>query len=415
MTKIKEVIARQILDSRGNPTVEVEVTTALGIGRAMVPSGASTGTHEAVELRDKKKAFHGKGVSKAISHVRSLGTKLKGKTFTQESLDLYLCNQDGTVNKRKLGANALLGISIAFAKSHSSRVFQTIGLQYRHKPTQLPLPCFNLINGGKHAGTALQIQEYHLNPTGAKTYSQAVQIGSEVYQELKKILKKTYGGQATNVGDEGGFAPPMKKYTEPFDMILKAADECGYAKKISLGIDAAASEFYTNGRYTLEKKKLTCGKLLDIWSDTLDHYPLKNIEDPFHEEAYEDFAELKYIAGKRSQIMGDDLTVTNPARIQRAIDLDSCNALLLKVNQIGTLTEALQAAKLAKAAGWNIMVSHRSGDTVDPFIADLAVGIGAEQIKSGAPCRGERVEKYNQLLRIEEHLGKKATFRGKMP
>lgn len=416
--KVLKIKARQILDSRGNPTVETEITTKKGISRASVPSGASTGVHEALELRDGGKKFLGKGVSKAVDNVNKIiSKKIIGKSFGQEELDRFMLKLDGTYNKEKLGANAILSVSMAFCKATALEkgipLYKHIADLFGNKKPILPVPAFNIINGGMHAGNQLDIQEYMLLPTGAKNFSEALQIGSEIYHELKKLLVKDFGKNAGNVGDEGGFAPPMSCYEEPYDYIMDAVNELGYFKKIKLGMDAAASSFYRNGKYYLEGQELKTGDLIDKYIELSNAYPVISIEDPFVEDDFEAFANInKKIKGV--QIVGDDLLCTNPQRIQKAIVMDSCSALLLKVNQIGSITEAMDAAKLAMNNKWNVMVSHRSGETTDDFIADLVVGLGNGQIKSGAPCRGERLAKYNQLLRIEEELGKKAKYAGKL-
>ncbi|MBW3004789.1 phosphopyruvate hydratase [Candidatus Woesearchaeota archaeon] len=418
MLKILKVKSREILDSRGNPTVETEIYTRSGVSRASVPSGASTGVHEAVELRDGGKRYLGLGVSKAVKNVNTaIAKKIVGKTFDQEKIDKLMIKLDGTYNKEKLGANAILSVSMAFCKAyaleHNIPLYKHIADLAGNKKLLLPIPAFNIINGGKHAGNQLDIQEYMLLPTGAKSFKEALQIGSEVYHELKKLLAKDYGRAATNVGDEGGFAPPMSCYEDPFDYIMDAVEKLGYYKKVKLGIDAAATSFYRGNKYYLEGQEMQTNDLIETYLETANAYPIVSIEDPFVEDDFEAFAKLtKKIKGV--QIVGDDLLCTNQQRIQKAIIMDSCNALLLKVNQIGTITEALDAAKLALNNDWNVMVSHRSGETTDSFIADLAVGLGNGQIKSGAPCRGERLAKYNQLLRIEEELGKKAKYGGKI-
>ncbi|MBW2973057.1 phosphopyruvate hydratase [Candidatus Woesearchaeota archaeon] len=418
MLKILKIKSREILDSRGNPTVETEIHTKKGISKASVPSGASTGIHEAVELRDGGKRYLGMGVSKAVKNVNTtIAKKMVGKSFNQESADKLMIKLDGTANKSKLGANAILSVSMALCKASALEkripLYKHIAELFNNKKLILPIPAFNIINGGQHAGNQLEIQEYMLLPTKAKSFKEAMQIGSEVYHELKKLLAKEYGKIATNVGDEGGFAPPMTCYEEPLDYIMDAVEELGYFKKIKLGIDAAATSFYRNGKYYLEGSELSSNELIDVYIEMANAYPIVSIEDPFVEDDFEYFAKLnKKIKGV--QVVGDDLLCTNPQRIQKAIIMDSCNALLLKINQIGTITEALDAADIVMKQKWNVMVSHRSGETDDSFIADLAVGLGNGQIKSGAPCRGERLAKYNQLLRIEEELGKKAKYGGRI-
>jgi enolase len=418
MVKILAVRSRQILDSRGNPTVETELVTRRGISRASVPSGASTGVHEAVELRDKKSAFLGKGVMKAVNNVQSLTRSLVKKNWDQDSFDQYLLKRDGTANKRKLGANAILSLSMAFCKAQAKEknkpLYAHIGTLFGHKKFTLPIPSFNVINGGKHAGNQLDIQEYMVLPVKAKSYSEAYRIGSETYHILSDLLKKDFGSGAVNVGDEGGFAPPMTCYVEPFDYIIRAVEEAGYLRKVKFGIDAAASEFYKKGKYHLEGAKLNKDQLLEKYVDMVQSYPVASIEDPFDQDDFAQFAKLKNALGRGTQVVGDDLLCTNVTRINQALASDAANCLLLKVNQIGTITEALDAARLVKENAWNIMVSHRSGETTDSFISDLAVGIGSDQMKSGAPCRGERLAKYNQLLRIEESLGKKARYGGSL-
>lgn len=413
MVRILDIRSRQILDSRGNPTVETEILTSAGWSRAAVPSGASTGKYEAVELRDNKPAYLGQGVRNALKNVKSLKKTLVGTEWTLPALDRHLIKSDGTKNKSKLGANALLSVSMAFAKAQALEakipLWQSIQQEHKSHKVSLPVPAMNIINGGKHAGNALSIQEYQILPQRAKSFSEAVKIGSEVYHILKKLLQQDYGKIATNIGDEGGFAPPMTCHTEPFDYILRAVEEAGYVKEVDFGIDAAATEFYANKQYKLEDKPLSAGELLDAYKNLVKTYPLRSIEDPFHENDFAGFANIRKKL-PRTQIVGDDLLVTNPTRIKRAIKGKSANCLLLKVNQIGTITESLTAARLAQTAKWGIQVSHRSGETSDTFIADLAVGINAGQIKSGAPARGERVAKYNQLMRIEEELGRGARY-----
>jgi enolase len=420
MSTIKQIAAREILDSRGTPTVECEISSAKNTVRAAVPSGASTGIHEAVELRDGGKRYFGKGVLKAVKNVNTvIAKKLIGKNpANQEAIDTALIELDGTPDKCKLGANAILAASLASArlaaKDNNIPLYQHIASLFENKKCVLPVPAFNLINGGKHAGNKLDFQEYMLLPVGAKSFAEAVQIGSEVYHELKRLLEKDFGKSATNVGDEGGFAPPLTCIEEPLDYLSDAVQNLGYAKKTAFGIDAAASTFHRHQKYCVEGEELSMVDLLEKYIELAGAYPLVSLEDPFHEDDFEGFAKITRQLGKRVQIVGDDLLCTNPDRISTALVHGSCNALLLKVNQIGTLSEALTAARLALDQGWNVMVSHRSGETNDCFIADLAVGLGTGQIKAGAPCRGERLAKYNQLLRIEEELGKKAVYAGRI-
>ncbi|NQV08827.1 phosphopyruvate hydratase, partial [Candidatus Woesearchaeota archaeon] len=318
--------------------------------------------------------------------------------------------------KSKLGANSILSVSMAVCKAstmHKSVTLYKRISELSKSKIRIPVPCFNIINGGVHAGNKLEVQEFMIMPVGAKTFKQAMQIGSEVYWELKKIISKKYGKNSVNVGDEGGFAPPLKNSREALDLIMSALKKTGYLKKTSIGMDCAASEFYKKGKYKIDGKSLTREKLLDYYVQLVKKYPIISIEDPFAEDDFKGFSLITKKLGKKIQIVGDDLLVTNIKRIEKAVKEKACNSLLLKVNQIGTLTEALDAAKLAKKNKWSVMVSHRSGETEDSFIADLAVGIGAGQIKSGAPCRSERLAKYNQLLRIEEELGKRAKYAGK--
>ena len=417
MAKIKKIHAREIYDSRGNPTVEVDVFTEKFMARAEVPSGASTGTHEALELRDGGKRLLGQGVKKAVKNVNTiLNRKLKGLDVTkQEKIDELMIDIDGTKNKAKLGANAILGVSMAVTRAGALALgiplYKHIAQLAETKKLTLPIPCMNVINGGKHAGNELDFQEFMLIPVGAKSFSEALQIGSEVYHILKEDIKKRHGLNAVNVGDEGGFAPPVATGEEGFNLLTEAVADAGYKKKVKFGMDAAASEFYHDGYYYFEKKKITSNKMLEVYEDLVKNYPIISIEDPFDQEDFEAFRELTAKLKGKTQIVGDDLTVTNPERVRKAIRTSACNCLLLKVNQIGSVTEALEAAKLAFSQDWNVMVSHRSGETRDDFIADLVVGLSTGQIKAGAPCRAERLAKYNQLLRIEEELGKKAVLK----
>ncbi len=416
MSKILAVKARQVLDSRGNPTVECDIKTNDGVFRASVPSGASTGANEALELRDNKKEFLGHGVMRAVNNINLiLAKKLKGRNPTaQAEIDNLMLKIDDTENKSKLGANAILAVSMALARAGAAAkdipLYEYIARLHGTKKITMPVPAFNIINGGKHAGNKIDIQEYMILPTGAKSFAEALRMGSEIYHTLKKNLENHFGKTAINVGDEGGFAPPLTCIEEPFDYITDAIIKLGYWKKVKLGIDAASTTFWKHGTYYLEGQEYTPQKLADKYAELVDGYPLVSIEDPFYEEDFENFARLNRKLAN-TQIVGDDLLVTNPKRVKKAIAMKSCSCLLLKINQIGTITEALEAARMAKNAGWNIMVSHRSGETEDSFIADLAVGIAAGQIKSGAPCRGERLAKYNQLLRIEEETG--APYAGK--
>ncbi|MHA2296129.1 MAG: phosphopyruvate hydratase [Candidatus Hodarchaeales archaeon] len=418
---IESLKAREILDSRGNPTIEVDLylDTTKKPFRAMVPSGASTGVHEALELRDGDKSrFLGKGVLKAINNVmETIAPAVKGMNpAEQETIDKTMLELDGTPNKSKLGANAILAVSMATCKAGA--VVKDIPL-YQHVANLagvdklvLPVPSLNVINGGSHAGNALDIQEYMILPVGAPSFREAMRMGAEVYQLLKNIIKGKYGKDAINVGDEGGFAPPLSKMTEPIDLVLEAIEEAGYQDKFKVGLDAAASEFFKDGKYSIEGKLLDGGELVDIYKDVVSSYPLISLEDPFDEDDFENHAQLTAIIGKDTQIVGDDLLVTNRKRIEMAIEKKAVNALLLKVNQIGSVTESIDSCKLSQSSDWGVMVSHRSGETEDSFIADLVVGLKTGQIKTGAPCRSERLAKYNQLMRIDEELGSKATYAG---
>ncbi|KAI3634552.1 hypothetical protein MIR68_007463 [Amoeboaphelidium protococcarum] len=434
-SSIKKVHARQIFDSRGNPTVEVEVTTEKGCFRAAVPSGASTGVHEALEMRDGDKSkYMGKGVSKAVENVNQvIAPQLIQANLNpaeQGKIDEFLLKLDGTANKSKLGANAILGVSLAVAKAGAAQkgvpLFAHLhDLAYPNNPSPakyvLPVPAFNVINGGSHAGNKLAMQEFMILPTGASSFTEAMKIGSEVYHNLKSIIKSKYGLDATNVGDEGGFAPNIQDNIEGLDLLVAAIDKAGYKGKVKIAMDVAASEFFkeeAGKKYDLDFKnpqsdqsKLLDGKqMADLYQKFIKDYHVVSIEDPFDQDDWESWT---YLTGKTDiQIVGDDLTVTNPTRIKTAIEKKACNGLLLKVNQIGSVTESIRAALDAKQGGWGVMVSHRSGETEDTFIADLVVGLGVGQIKTGAPCRSERLAKYNQLLRIEEELGSRAVYAG---
>ncbi|RKP06100.1 enolase [Thamnocephalis sphaerospora] len=428
---ISRVHARQIFDSRGNPTVEVEVTTERGVFRAAVPSGASTGVHEALELRDEIKAdYLGKGVLRAVKNVREtiapalIQANLNVKD--QQAVDEFLINLDKTPNKGNLGANAILGVSLAVAKAGAAEAGVPL---YRHiaqlagrteDQLVLPVPSFNVINGGSHAGNKLAMQEFMILPTGAASFTEAMKIGSEVYHALKSVIKTKYGQDATNVGDEGGFAPNIQDNREGLELLTQAIAKAGYTDKIKIAMDVAASEFYKAGQYDLDFKNaasepsawISGEELGDLYSSFVAEYPIVSIEDPFDQDDWAAWTKLTEKIGSKVQIVGDDLTVTNPLRIQDAIEKKACNGLLLKVNQIGTVTESIKAANMAREDGWGVMVSHRSGETEDTTIADLVVGLGTGQIKTGAPCRSERLAKYNQLLRIEEELGANAKYAG---
>jgi enolase len=419
--KINTIKARWILDSRGNPTVEADVYSENSFARAAVPSGASTGKLEALELRDGGNEFGGKHVSNAVDNVNSIIAKeLKGMDVRQQTLiDEKMIEVDGTENKAKLGANAILSVSLATAKLAAKLknvpLFKHL-YELSHKNTRddylLPIPCCNILNGGEHAGNDLAIQEFMILPIGADSFSTAIRYVAEVYHILKNILAEKHGKNAINVGDEGGFAPNLDLTRKALDVIIEAIEERGFTpgKEFILGIDAAASEFYKNGKYDIDGKQLDEDELLQYYLDLVDEYPLKSIEDPFDQKEFTGFAKLTNEIDESIQIVDDDITVTNIDILQKAIDQEAGNALLLKVNQIGSLTEAIKSAKLSFKNNFNVMVSHRSGETSDYFIADLAVGLCSGQIKSGATCRSDRCAKYNQLLRIEEKLGKKAHY-----
>jgi len=412
---IKSIKAREILDSRGEPTVEVELITNFGSFFASVPSGASKGKYEAVELRDGGKRYGGRGVLRAVRNVNEkISQKIKNREVdNQERIDQLLIEIDGTKNKSRLGANAILPVSMAVCRAGAAAqnipLYEYISQLFGQKilRTNFPTPCFNLINGGVHAGNDLDIQEFMVVPQ-ADSLKKSLQIVSEIYHTLKKVLIKSFGKKAINVGDEGGFAPPLKSTRGALDLLIKATKLAGYSNKVKISLDCAASQFLSGSRnnpfYLFEGKRLISSRLLNFYQDIIKHYPILSIEDPFSENDFMGFNEAYKRLGKNVLIIGDDLLATNPERMKRAFDKKLCNGLLLKINQIGTITEALQAARLARTFGWKIMVSHRSGETNDDFIADLAVGISADFIKAGAPARGERLAKYNRLLRIEEEL-----------
>eukprot|EP00741_Cyanophora_paradoxa_P023528 tig00021589_g22730.t1 len=426
--KIISVKGREIVDSRGNPTVEVDVVTEKGLFRAAVPSGASTGIYEALELRDGDKRYDGKGVLKAVKNVNDLiAPALVGKNETdQRVIDDLMISLDGTETKSKLGANAILGVSLAVCRAGAAQ--KGIPL-YKHiaelagKRTDkfvLPVPVLNVINGGKHAGNRLAMQEFMLMPVGATTFQESMAMACEVYAKLKSVIKKKYGVDATNVGDEGGFAPNIQDNKEGLVLLIEAIEAAGYTGKVKLAMDCAASEFLEDGKYNLDFKNpaasasstITGTQLADLYKSFAKEFPILSIEDPFDQDDFAAYNTLTSQIGKEVQIVGDDLTVTNPKRIKMAAEKQACNGLLLKVNQIGSVTESIQACLDAQAAGWGVMVSHRSGETEDTFIADLVVGLGTGQIKTGAPCRSERLAKYNQLLRIEEELGANGVYAG---
>lgn len=427
MSQILDIRCREILDSRGNPTVEVDVVTAKGVFRAAVPSGASTGIYEALELRDKDNTrYLGKGVTQAVGHViNTIAPALISKNVNvleQAKIDKLMLEMDGTKNKSKFGANALLGVSLAVCKAGAAEkgvpLYRHIADLAGNKDVLLPVPAFNVINGGSHAGNKLAMQEFMILPVGAPNFKEALRMGAEVYHNLKSVVKQKYGQDATNVGDEGGFAPNILDNKEALDLVKNAIDKAGYTDQIVIGMDVAASEFYKDGKYDLDFKSpdnparyITGKQLGDIYQKFIEKYPVVSIEDPFDQDDWSNWA--SFTGNTTIQIVGDDLTVTNPERIQKAIEKKACNCLLLKVNQIGTVTESIEACQLAQKNGWGVMVSHRSGETEDTFIADLVVGLRAGQIKTGAPCRSERLAKYNQLLRIEEEMGSAARFAGR--
>jgi len=417
MTAIKSVFAREILDSRGNPTVEVEVLLDSGMrGVAAVPSGASTGAHEAVELRDGGARYGGKGVQKAIAGiVKELAPAIVSMDpAAQRAIDEKMIALDGTANKSRLGANALLGVSLACAKAaaqtESKPLFSFLG---GSSATLLPVPMMNILNGGAHADTNVDIQEFMVAPFGASNFAESLRWGAEIYHSLKSVLKKN--GLATSIGDEGGFAPNLSSNRAALDLILDAIAKAGFTagKEVGLALDVAATEFHEGGKYTFEGKALSSDEMISYYQELVSSYPLVSIEDPLDENDWSGWISITKQLGNQVQLVGDDLFVTNPVRLADGISQGAANALLVKVNQIGTLTETLDAVALAHNSGYRSMMSHRSGETEDTTIADLAVAANCGQIKTGAPARSERVAKYNQLLRIEEILGSRATFAGK--
>ena len=418
MAAIEAVGAREILDSRGNPPVAAEVLPAAGAaGRAAVPSGASTGAFEAYELRDgDSKRYLGKGVLQAVDNVIDvLGPAIEGiEASEQRIVDAVLIDEDGSDNKSKLGANAILGVSLAVAKAAAESadlpLFRYLGGPNAHV---LPVPMMNIINGGAHADTALDIQEFMVLPIGADSFAEALRQGTEVYHALKSTLKKA--GQSTGLGDEGGFAPDLPGARAALDFILEAITLAGFeaGKDFALGLDVAATEFFADGVYSFEGQKLTPQQLTEFWAGLVRDYPLATIEDPLAEDDWDGYVHLTAELGDKVQLVGDDLFVTNPTRLQKGIDLKAGHSILVKVNQIGSLTETLDAVSLAQRSGYTAILSHRSGETEDTTIADLAVATNAGQIKTGAPARSDRVAKYNQLLRIEEELAEAAVYAGR--
>jgi enolase len=414
MSRIADVRARQILDSRGNPTVEVDVLLESGaVGRAAVPSGASTGVHEAVELRDGGDAWNGKGVENAVAHVAGeIADEVRGIEATeQELIDRRLIALDGTPNKGRLGANAILGVSLAAAKAAAAEaelpLFRYLG---GDAAAILPVPMLNVINGGAHADNSIDLQEFMVVPVGAESFSAGLQAAVEVYHELKKVLEER--GLATGVGDEGGFAPDLESSEAAIDAVLEAAERAGRLDEIAIALDPATSEVYRDGRYRFEGRDLSSAELPGFWRGIVTAYPVVSIEDGCAEDDWKAWSALTGELGERVQLVGDDLFVTNPERLREGIDRDVANSILVKVNQIGTLTETIEAVRLAQANGYTAVMSHRSGETEDATIADLAVALGTGQIKTGAPARSDRTAKYNQLLRIEEQLGTRAVYPG---
>lgn len=416
MSKILKLRSREILDSRGNPTVEADVFTNGGLSRASVPSGASTGKYEAVELRDNERRYLGRGVLKAVGNINNIiAKKIVGQDCTkQKEADELMIEMDGTANKSNLGANAILAVSIAVCKAGALEsnlpLYEYIARLVDSRGLTLPTPQMNAINGGIHAGIKNDFQEHIMIPYGAKTFSDALRMCSETYHTLKKNLKEKFGNSAIQVGDEGGFVPPVKSIDERLKLISEAIEELGYTKEFGLAIDAAASQFYGKGRYDIMEKEYSSAELTDFYSELCEKFRIISIEDGLSEDDWAGWIKLNAELGKKTQIVGDDLLVTNVERIRKAIKLDACNALLLKLNQIGTVTEALDSYKSARKARWNVIVSHRSGSTEETFFADLVVGLDARQFKYGAPARSERTCNYNQLLRIEEELGGKARY-----
>ena len=412
MSAITEIRGRQVLDSRGNPTVEVELRAG-ATGRAIVPSGASTGVHEAVELRDGGAPYGGKGVEQAVANVNGeIADVILGcDVMDQEALDRTLIELDGTPNKGRLGANAILGVSLAAAKSAAAEsgvsLFRHLGGE---DAATLPVPMMNVINGGVHADNSIDLQEFMLVPGGASSYSEGLEIGVEVYHALKKLLAER--GLSTLVGDEGGFAPNLESSETAIELILEAAGRAGHAERIAIALDPASSEVFSDGTYRFEGREKSSAEMPAFWAEIVDRYPVVSIEDGAAEDDWESWLALTERLGDRVQLVGDDLFVTNPRRLQEGIDRGVANSILVKVNQIGTLTETIEAVRLAQANGYTAVMSHRSGETEDATIADLAVALGTGQIKTGAPARSDRVAKYNQLLRIEEELGDRAVYPG---
>ena len=415
MTAIQRVHGRQVLDSRGNPTVEVDVQLASGArGSAIVPSGASTGVHEAVELRDGDAEWGGKGVGRAVANVNGeIAGALGGlDALDQEAVDRVLIDLDGTPNKGRLGANAILGASLAAARAAAVEAGVPL---YRHlggeDAVTLPVPMLNVINGGAHAANSIDLQEFMVVPVGARTFAEGLRIGVEVYHALKAVLSER--GLATGVGDEGGFAPDLESSEAAIEAILEAAERAGHRDAVAIALDPATSEVFEDGVYRFEGRELPSAEMTAFWAGLLDRYPLVSIEDGLAEDDWDAWAQLTRELGDRVQLVGDDLFVTSPERLQQGIERGVANSILVKVNQIGTLTETIEAVRLAQSNGYTAVMSHRSGETEDATIADLAVALGTGQIKTGAPARSDRTAKYNQLLRIEEQLGERAVYPGR--
>jgi enolase len=415
---IEEVMAREVLDSRGNPTLQVMVALDDGaVGTAMVPSGASTGAHEAVELRDGGRRYGGKGVQKAVANVNThIARRLEGEPASEQRLiDRVMCELDGTPNKSRLGANAILGVSMAVARasamSHGLPLYRYLGGPAAHR---LPVPMFNILNGGKHAPDSTDFQEFMVMPVGAESFTEGLRAGAEIYHALKAVLHDR--GAITSVGDEGGFAPSLPGNEEAVQVVLEAIERAGYrpGEDVVLALDPATTELEADGKYALAKegRVLTSAEMVAHWTSWVEKYPIRSLEDGLAEDDWEGWAQLVAALGDRCQLVGDDLLVTNTERIRRAVREKSANSVLIKLNQIGTLSETLDAIAEAQRAGWTAVISHRSGETEDTFIADLAVATGAGQIKTGAPARSERTAKYNRLLEIEEELGSGAAYAG---
>jgi len=420
MSKISKIKAREVLDSRGHPTVEVDVITENGVFRAMVPSGASAGSHEALELRDgDEKRYFGKGTMTAIENINNkIAPEIIGiDCRAQETIDSVMIKLDGTENKDRFGANAILPISMAVTKAGASTsklpLYSYIAELFGVIPHKLPVPMCNVINGGKHAGQENSLQEHMLMPTGATCFSEGIRMISECYHHLGILLKNKFGAMGTLIGDEGGFAPAqITDVHKRLNLILKAVENAGYEDKMKIALDPASSEFFYNGKYRIGRKSYNGGEMIDFYVDLCKEFPIVSIEDGLAEDDWDSWVELTKKLGTTIQIVGDDLFVTNAKRIQKGIEMKAANSVLIKLNQIGTVTETLNAIKMAQDVGWTAVVSHRSGETEDSFIADLAVGTSTGQIKTGAPARSDRNAKYNQLLRIEEELGEKAVYPG---